>query len=90
MFCPLGLFTGDFFARVCQDILIPKFIRRCYFNLLNASLPLIHQDGIEIGGKKDPHYLLFQDLKAKVKEECAEGHSWQSRAKESLVSMEIL
>ena len=43
------------------------------------------QEGVEIGGKKDAHSILFKELKDRVKKECEATHSWQARAKESLV-----
>lgn len=42
------------------------------------------EDGVEIGGKKDAHSVLFEDLKAKVKKDCEENHSWLLKARDSL------
>jgi len=74
----------DILLKQWAERALPIYAVKVGYETLLSEFSKAMEEGIEIGGRKDAHYHLFKDLKEKVKQECAESHSWQPRAKDSL------
>ncbi|XP_057298181.1 dynamin-like 120 kDa protein, mitochondrial isoform X2 [Hydractinia symbiolongicarpus] len=74
----------DILLKQWAERVLPVYAVQVGYETLLSQFSLAMEEGVEIGGKKDAHSKLFEPLKAQVQKDCAEGHSWQARAKESL------
>ncbi|XP_066916981.1 dynamin-like GTPase OPA1, mitochondrial isoform X1 [Clytia hemisphaerica] len=74
----------DILLKEWADRVLPHYAVKIGFDTLLTEFSDAMEQGIEIGGKKDAHKTLFEELKQTVFKECTQNHSWQTLAKESL------